>query len=241
MDSKKGCCDTKSDCGCGASNCDCGSGCNCNKCTETRNSWTLGIRKHAPFFECAAYYNGIKKINLHDFKGKYLVLFFYPLDFTFVCPTEIVQFSDRAKEFRDIGCEVVGASVDSVFSHMEYTKKDRKKGGLGKMDIPLLADVTKELAKAYGCLCDVGDDKGVTYRATYIIDKNQILRHYTISDLPVGRSVDEVLRLVKAFQYTDEYGEVCPSGWKPGAPTMVADPNSDKTAQYWESEHGKGQ
>lgn len=155
-----------------------------------------------------------------------MVLFFYPLDFTFVCPTEIVQFSDRAREFRDIGCEVVGVSIDSQFTHMEYTKKDRKKGGLGKMDIPLLADVQKTMARAYGCLCDVGDDAGVAYRATYIIDRNQVLRHVTISDLPVGRSIDEVLRLVKAFQYTDEYGEVCPAQWTPGAPTMHADPDS---------------
>ena len=121
---------------------------------------------------------------------------------------------------------------------MEYTKKDRKKGGLGKMEIPLLADVNKDLARAYKCLCDVGDDVGVTYRATYIIDKNQILRYYSISDLPVGRNVDEILRLVKAFQYTDEFGEVCPSGWKPGDRTMVADPNSEKTEKYWEEVHG---
>ena len=96
---------------------------------------------------------------------------------------------------------------------MEYTKKDRKKGGLGKMEIPLLADVNKKLATAYNCLCDVGGDEGVAYRATYIIDHNQVLRHMTISDLPVGRSVDEVLRLVKAFKYTDEFGEVCPASW----------------------------
>lgn len=159
----------------------------------------FGIRKPAPDFEAIAWYNGFKKVKLSDYKGKYLVLFFYPLDFTFVCPTEIVQFSDRANEFRDIGCEIVGCSVDSQFTHMEYTKKDRKKGGLGKMDIPILADVTKDIAKAYRCLCDVGEDVGVAYRATYIIDKNQVLRHYTISDLPVGRSIDEVLRLVKAF------------------------------------------
>ena len=160
---------------------------------------TFGIRKPAPYFEGAAFYNGIKTIKSTDYRGKYLVLFFYPLDFTFVCPTEIIQFSDRVKEFRDINCEVIGCSIDSPFSHMEYTKKDRKKGGLGKMDIPLLSDVTKTIAKHYQCHCDMGDDKGVAYRATYIIDGNGILRHYTISDLPVGRSVDEVLRLVKAF------------------------------------------
>lgn len=138
-------------------------------------------------------------MKLSDYKGKYLVLFFYPLDFTFVCPTEIVQFSDKAKDFRATNCEVVGVSIDSQFTHMEYTKKDRKKGGLGKMEIPLVADISKKIATQYGCLIDHGDDEGVAYRATYIIDKEGILRHMSISDLPVGRNIDETLRLVKAF------------------------------------------
>ena len=197
------------------------------------------IRKLAPNFEAAAWFNGFKKVKLSDYKGKYVVLFFYPLDFTFVCPTEIVQFSDRAHEFRATNCEVIGASIDSQFSHMEYTKKDRKKGGLGKMDIPLIADVNKNIAKAYGCLVNGGDDSGVAYRATYIIDTKGILRHMSISDLPVGRNVEEVLRLVKAFQYTDEFGEVCPASWTPGAKTMVTNVDSEKTQQYWETEHGK--
>jgi alkyl hydroperoxide reductase subunit AhpC len=173
--------------------------------------------------------------------GKYVVLFFYPLDFTFVCPTEIVQFSDKAKEFREAGCEVIGCSIDSQFTHMEYTKKDRKKGGLGKLDIPLIADVSKDIARRYGCLIDEGEDNGVAFRATYIIDKNQVIRHISINDLPVGRNVDEVLRLVKGYQYTDEFGEVCPASWQPGAKTMVADPTSEKTAQYWETEHGRNE
>jgi len=128
-----------------------------------------------------------------------VVLFFYPLDFTFVCPTEIVQFSDKANEFRQIGAEVIGVSIDSKFTHMEYTKKDRKKGGLGKMEIPLVSDVNKKIAKAYGCLVNDGDDDGVAFRATYIIDKTGILRHISINDLPVGRNIEEILRLVKAF------------------------------------------
>jgi len=157
------------------------------------------VRKPAPHFEAAAWFNGFKTVKLSDYKGKYVVLFFYPLDFTFVCPTEIVQFSDKAAAFREIGCEVIGASIDSQFSHMEYCKKDRKKGGLGKMDIPLIADVTKKISKTYGCLIDQGGDNGVSFRATYIIDRAGIVRHISISDLPVGRNVDEVLRLVKAF------------------------------------------
>lgn len=196
-------CSSEKDCGCGVStkicgaNCRCGSNCTCGNVCLCNG--VASIRKPAPDFIADVYYNGMKKIRLSDYKGKYVVLFFYPLDFTFVCPTEIVQFSDRAQEFRGINCEIIGASIDSQFSHMEYTKKDRKKGGLGKMDIPLIADVTKKISKIYGCLIDHGDDEGVAYRATYIIDTKGILRHISISDLPVGRNVEEVLRLVKAF------------------------------------------
>jgi alkyl hydroperoxide reductase subunit AhpC len=124
---------------------------------------------------------------------------------------------------------------------MEYTKKDRKKGGIGKMDIPLIADVNKKISTTYGCIVNTPEDNGVAFRATYIIDKSGVVRHMSISDLPVGRNVDEILRLVKAFQYTDEYGEVCPSTWTPGAATMDADPESAKTQKYWETEHDKGQ
>ena len=170
--------------------------------------------------------------------GKYVVLFFWPLDFTFVCPTEIVQFGDRAKDFRAIGCEVIGASIDSHFTHMEYTKKDKKVGGLGKMDIPLIADVTKEISKKYGCLIEDGDDAGIAFRATYIIDDKGILRHISISDLPVGRNVEETLRLVQAFQYTDKYGEVCPASWTPGAATMKPSDEA-QLANFWETEHAK--
>jgi len=109
---------------------------------------------------------------------------------------------------------------------MEYTKKDRKKGGIGAMDIPLIADTNHKISKAYGCLIE---DEGVALRATYIIDTKGILRHMSINDLPVGRNIDEVLRTVKAFQYADEFGEVCPASWTPGKPTMVADPTSQKT------------
>jgi alkyl hydroperoxide reductase subunit AhpC len=170
--------------------------------------------------------------------GKYVVLFFWPLDFTFVCPTEICQFSDRAKDFEATNCQIIGASIDSHFTHMEYTKKDRKLGGLGKMAIPMVADVSKDIAKKYGCLIEDGDDAGIAFRATYIIDDKGIVRHISINDLPVGRNVDETLRLVQAFQYTDKYGEVCPAQWTPGAATMTPD-NEEKLAAFWENEHGK--
>ena len=130
-----------------------------------------------------------------------------------MCPTEICAFNDAAKDFEAIGCQLIGCSVDSQFTHMEYTKKDRKKGGLGPMQIPMVADITKSIAKSYGALVEEGPDAGVAYRATYTIDGNGVLRQFSINDLPVGRDVGEVLRLVKAFQYVDEHGEVCPASW----------------------------
>lgn len=184
------------------------------------------IRKFAPDFQAEAWYQDrFKTIKLSDYKGKYLVLFFYPLDFTFVCPTEIIAFNNKAEEFRINDCELIACSVDSKFSHMEYTLKSRKDGGLGKMDIPLLADINKTIAKSYGCLCEDGDQ--VAYRATYIIDPNGVVRHSSINDLPVGRNPDEYVRLVKAFQYTDKHGEVCPANWQPGEKTMIPDPSKN--------------
>lgn len=186
----------------------------------------LQLTKPAPNFQGTAVVDGeFKEIKLADYKGKYLVLFFYPLDFTFVCPTEIIAFSDRVEEFRAINCEVVAASTDSHFSHLAWVNTPRKQGGLGEMQIPLLADKTCDIAKRYGCL---KEDEGIAFRGLYIIDDKGNLRQITINDLPVGRSVDETLRLVQAFQFTDKHGEVCPAGWKPGKETMKADPKGSK-------------
>jgi len=187
------------------------------------------ISKPAPFWEGTAVVNGeFKDLNLDMFKGKYLVFFFYPLDFTFVCPTEIIAFSDRAAEFRAINTEVVGVSVDSQFTHLAWTKTARKDGGLGQLDIPLLSDLTHKISKDYGVYLD---DAGHTLRGLFIIDGKGTLRQITMNDLPVGRSVDETLRLVQAFQYTDHHGEVCPAGWKPGADTIIPNP-SDKLKYF---------
>jgi len=184
------------------------------------------LTKPAPDFQGTAVVDGdFKEIKLNDYKGKYLVLFFYPLDFTFVCPTEIIAFSDRIEEFRAIGCEVVGASTDSHFSHLAWVNTPRKQGGLGEMKIPLLADKTCSIARSYGCLLE---DAGIAFRGLFIIDDKGNLRQITINDLPVGRSVDETLRLVQAFQFTDKHGEVCPAGWKPGKETMKPDTKGSK-------------
>lgn len=189
------------------------------------------IGKPAPDFNVEAVVDGaFKKVSLADYKGKYLILFFYPLDFTFVCPTEIISFSDRVEEFRTIGCEVVAASTDSEFSHLVWINTPRKQGGLGKMNIPILADKTKDISKRYGVL---KEDEGIAFRGLFIIDGKGILRQITINDLPVGRSVDETLRLVQAFQFTDQHGEVCPANWKPGKKTMKAEPTGSK--EYFEA------
>jgi len=187
------------------------------------------VQKHAPAFTADSVINGeFKTITLNDFKGKYLVIFFYPLDFTFVCPTEITAFSDRVDEFRNINCEVLAISVDSKFSHLAWTNTPRKQGGLGKMKIPLVSDLTKQISKDYGVLLEDGEDAGVSLRGLFILNEKGIIRHISINDLPVGRNVDETLRLVQAFQHTDKHGEVCPSGWKPGDATMFADPTKSK-------------
>jgi len=187
------------------------------------------IGKPAPDFEATAVVDGqFKKVRLGDFKGKYLVLFFYPLDFTFVCPTEIIAFSERSDEFRNLGCEVVGCSTDSEFSHFAWIQQPRKEGGLGEMKIPLIADPTHQIARDYGVLIE---DQGVAFRGLFIIDGKGVLRQITINDLPVGRDVDEALRLVQAFQYTDKHGEVCPAGWKPGKPTIK--PGVKESKEYF--------
>jgi alkyl hydroperoxide reductase subunit AhpC len=175
----------------------------------------------APAFTAQAVVDGqIKEVSLADYLGKYVVLFFYPLDFTFVCPTEITAFNDRLEDFKAINAEVIGCSVDSQFSHLTFNNTPRNKGGLGGCSFPLVSDLTKKIATEYGVLIE---SEGITLRGLFIISPTGILRQITINDLPVGRSVEETLRLVKAFQFTDEHGEVCPANWAPGSKTMKPD------------------
>ncbi len=168
------------------------------------------IGQPAPHFSCAAVVdNGeIKNVSLADYKGKYVVLFFYPLDFTFVCPTEITQFRDHNKEFEAGGAVVLGASIDSVHSHKRWLKDD-----LGNLGYPLLSDVTKRIARDYGILFEA---EGIATRATFIIDPEGILQYAGIHNLNVGRDAREVLRVLKALKT----GELCGAGWKPGEKTI---------------------
>ncbi|XP_059484987.1 peroxiredoxin-2-like [Neocloeon triangulifer] len=184
------------------------------------------VQKPAPDFKGVAVVNGdFKDIKLADYKGKYLVLFFYPLDFTFVCPTEIIAFSDRIKEFHALNTEVVGVSTDSHFSHLAWINSPRKDGGLGGLNYPLLADLSQKISTAYGVLIE---NEGISLRGLFIIDPTGTLRQITINDLPVGRSVDETLRLIKAFQFVEKHGEVCPANWTPDSPTIKPNPKGSK-------------
>ncbi|XP_070568697.1 peroxiredoxin-2-like [Ptychodera flava] len=192
------------------------------------------VSKPAPDWKGVAVVNGeMKELKLADYAGKYVVMLFYPLDFTFVCPTEIIAFSDHVEAFKKLNTEVIGISVDSQFTHLAWINTPRKQGGLGDIKIPLLSDLTHQISKDYGVLLE---DLGHTLRGLFIIDDKGVLRQITMNDLPVGRSVEETLRLVQAFQYTDQHGEVCPCEWKPGSDTIIPDP--EKKKEYFEKHGG---
>lgn len=191
-------------------------------------SEALRVGQHAPDFEATAVVDQeFKTVKLSDYKGKkYVVLFFYPLDFTFVCPTEITAFSDRHNEFKERDTEVLGVSVDSEFSHLAWIQSDRKSGGVGDLNYPLVADLKKTISAAYNVL---DPDAGVALRGLFIIDKKGIVQHSTINNLSFGRSVDETLRTLKAIQYTQAHpDEVCPAGWEEGKETMTPTPKGSK-------------
>ncbi|MEN9214526.1 MAG: peroxiredoxin [Gloeomargarita sp. DG02_5_bins_242] len=182
----------------------------------------LQVGQTAPDFEATAVVDlEFKTIKLSDYRGKYVVLFFYPLDFTFVCPTEITAFSDRYEEFAKLNTEVLGVSVDSQFSHLAWIQTDRKDGGLGDLKYPLVADLKKTISSAYNVLTP----EGVALRGLFIIDKEGVIQHATINNLAFGRSVDETLRTLQAIQYVQSHpDEVCPANWQPGEKTMTPDP-----------------
>jgi len=183
------------------------------------------VQKPAPDFKATAMINGeFKTISLSDYRGKHVVLFFYPLDFTFVCPTELLAFNDKLEEFKKLGVEVIGASVDSQFSHLAWWNTPRNEGGIQGVRYPIIADMTKQVATDYGVLVE----GGVALRGLFILDDKHIVRHVTLNDLPIGRSVDEVLRVVQAIQFTDKHGEVCPANWHPGEATMKPDPKGSQ-------------
>jgi peroxiredoxin (alkyl hydroperoxide reductase subunit C) len=192
------------------------------------------VTKEAPDFTAQAVFpdNSIGELKLSSYRGKYVVLFFYPLDFTFVCPSEIIAFDKALKQFKSKKTEVIGVSVDSQFTHHAWRSTPRQKGGIGEVGYPLVADLDKRIARAY----DVLLNDAVALRGLFLIDKNGIVRHQLVNDLPLGRSVEEALRLVDALQFTEEHGEVCPANWRSGEEAMK--PTAAGVAAYL-SKHAK--
>jgi peroxiredoxin (alkyl hydroperoxide reductase subunit C) len=186
----------------------------------------LQVGQKAPDFKADAALGNdeFKTISLSDYKGKWLVLFFYPLDFTFVCPTEINAFSDDLEKFKKLGCEILGVSVDSKFSHNAWTKVSRKEGGIQGLKYPLLADINKTIANDYGVLLP----GGIALRGLFVIDPDGALQYQVVNFLNFGRSTEETLRVIQAIQTAKSTGEVCPANWKPGDKTMKPDPVKSK-------------
>lgn len=188
------------------------------------------VQKPAPSFACQAVMpdGSFKQVTLEDYRGKYVVLFFYPLDFTFVCPTEIIAFSDANQQFAERGVQLLSASIDSHFTHLAWRQRPRSEGGLGDIQYPMLADVNRKIGEAYGVLTE----GGVALRGLFLIDKEGVVRYQVVNDLPLGRSVEETLRMVDALQYFEQNGEVCPANWKKGGLTIKPDPK--KSREYFE-------
>lgn len=181
----------------------------------------LLVTKEAPDFTAKAVMpdNSITELKLSSYRGKYVLLFFYPLDFTFVCPTEIIAFDKALDKFKAKGVEVIGCSIDSHFTHLAWKNTPRNQGGIGNVQYPLVADLDKSISRNYQVLLDAG----IALRGLFLIDKSGVVRHAVINDLPLGRSVDEALRVVEALQYVEQHGEVCPANWKPGDEAMKPD------------------
>ena len=191
------------------------------------------VTQQAPEFKAQAVMpdGQFKEVSLSDYRGKYVVLFFYPLDFTFVCPTEIIAFSDREGDFAAEDVQILGVSIDSHFSHLAWTNSARDEGGIGKISYPLVADLNKQIARDY----DVLLEGGVAMRGLFLIDKDGIVRHQVVNDLPLGRSVDEALRMVKALKFFEANGEVCPATWQEGARTIK--PTVDDSKEFFNAEY----
>lgn len=190
---------------------------------------SVQVTKPAPDFTATAVMpdNSFNdSFTLSSLKGKYVVLFFYPLDFTFVCPSEIIAFDKKLAEFQSRNCEVVGVSVDSHFSHWAWKNTPVNKGGIGNIQYPLVADLTKNIARDYGVLID----DAIALRGLFLIDKEGIVQHALVNNLPLGRNVDEAIRLIDALQFTEEHGEVCPANWNKGDEAMK--PSADGVADY---------
>ena len=186
------------------------------------------VTQPAPSFNATAVFpdNSIEELKLESLRGKYVVLFFYPLDFTFVCPSEIIAFDKKLDEFKERNTEIIGVSVDSQFSHYAWRNTTVENGGIGQVRFPLVSDLSKQISKDYGVLIN----DAIALRGLFLIDREGIVRHSVINDLPLGRNVDEALRMVEALQHVESHGEVCPANWKTGDDAMT--PTADGVADY---------
>lgn len=191
---------------------------------------SLLVGKMAPDFKAKAVVRGriVEDFSLSDFLGKYVVFFFYPLDFTFVCPTELHAFQDQAEEFEKRNAQIVACSVDSPFSHHAWMNTPKNKGGIEGVEYPLVSDLNKSIARHYHVL---KEDEGIAYRGQFLIDKYGVVRHQLINDLSIGRSVEEVLRLLDALIFCEEHGEVCPANWSNGKKSMK--PTAEGVVSYF--------
>ncbi len=192
------------------------------------------VTKSAPDFTADAVMadNSFGQVTLSSYKGKYVYLLFYPLDFTFVCPSEILAFNKKLDEFKKRNCEVIAVSVDSKFTHLAWKNTKIEDGGIGQVQFPMVADLNKEITKSYG----IEHPASVALRGLFLIDPTGTVRHCVINDLPLGRSVDEALRMLDALQFTDTHGDVCPANWKQGDEAMK--PTAEGVASYL-AKHGK--
>ncbi len=186
------------------------------------------VTREAPDFTAQAVMgdNGFEELKLSSYRGKFVILFFYPLDFTFVCPSEIIAFNDRLDEFHAKDAEIIGVSVDSHYTHLAWKKTPREEGGIGDIRYPLVADLNKNISRDYGVLID----ESVALRGLFLIDRDGVIRHALVNDLGLGRSVDETMRILTALRFTEEHGEVCPANWTEGDDAMVATPEG--VAEY---------
>jgi len=198
---------------------------------------TVLVTRQAPDFEAAAVKGDgsiVENFKFSDTNGKYRVLFFWPLDFTFVCPSEIIAHNNRMAKFKELGVEVIGVSIDSQFTHHAWRNTSPDHGGIGEVEFTMVADVKHEITRAYGI---EHPDAGVALRASFLIDKEGVVQHQIVNNLPLGRNVDEMVRLVEALQFHEEHGEVCPAGWTKGQKGMKADAKG--VADYLAEASGK--
>ncbi len=191
------------------------------------------VTKQAPGFEAETVMqdNTFGKISLSSLRGKYVLIFFYPLDFTFVCPSEILAFNRQLDDFKAKDCEVLGISVDSVYTHLAWKNTPVDQGGIGPVQFPLVSDLSKSISEDYGVLLE----DGVSLRGLFLVDKEGVIRHELVNDLPLGRNVDEALRVIDALQFFEEHGDVCPANWRPGDEAMK--PTPEGVADYL-AKHG---